>query len=138
MTETETAEELNQRCGNGFIKTLGLVFTEVSGTQISAKFKVTEALLTPAGLLHGGVSLAAAESVAGAGSFSKCPAGTMPVGSQVSGNHVKSAKAGQILTVTGTPIHFGKKTHLWNVDIRDESGTLIATARVTNHIVPVF
>ncbi|MCR5183567.1 MAG: PaaI family thioesterase [Opitutales bacterium] len=135
--EKSIVAEINRRCACGMIKALGLEFTTVADTTISARFQVTESLLTPMGLLHGGASLAVAESVAGVGSILKCEAGTMPVGSQVVANHVSSARLGQILSVTGTVLHIGKKTHLWNIDIVNESGALVSTLRVTNHIVPV-
>ena len=138
MTKEELIAEMNRRCDNGMMKTLGVVFEAVSETQIVASFCVTESLLTPTNLMHGGVSLAVAEGVAGAGSFLHCDAGTFPVGSQVSGNHIKSATLGMRLVATGTLIHCGKKTHLWNVDICNEKNELVATARVTNHIISAF
>ena len=89
------------------------------------------------GLLNGGASLALAEMVAGHGSVPLCSTGEMPCGIQVSANHVGMVRVeeGAFVTATGTIVHRGRTTHIWNIDITSQTGKLISTARVVNQIV---
>lgn len=91
---------------------------------------------TPIGpILHGGTSLALAESVAGVASVLLCNCSDHPVGVSVTGNHVSMARLGQKLTLNCSLVYQGSSSHLWNVDIRDEKGVLVSTIRVTNAII---
>lgn len=91
---------------------------------------------TPIGLiLHGGTSLALAESIAGVASCLICHSTSHPVGVNVTGNHVAMARCGQKLSIVCSLVHKGASSHLWNVDIKDEQEVLISTIRVTNAII---
>ena len=91
---------------------------------------------TPIGpILHGGTSLALAESVAGVASVLLCNCSDHPVGVSVTGNHVSMARLGQKLTLNCSLVYQGSSCHLWNVDIQDEKGVLVSTIRVTNAII---
>lgn len=91
--------------------------------------------LQPLGYLHGGASLALAETVGSAGSlFSIDTNKYIAFGMNVSGNHVSSIREG-LLTATATIIHRGKTSHVWDVEIKNEEGKLISVVRVTNAIV---
>lgn len=89
----------------------------------------------PLGFLHGGASLALAETVGTAGSlFNLDTEKYLAFGMSVNGNHVASIKEG-VVTATATAVHKGKTTHVWDVEIKDQDGKLISVARVTNAIV---
>lgn len=94
---------------------------------------VDERTVQPFGYLSGGASLAFAETIAGVGSYSLCPDSAC-VGMTVCANHIHSAPKGSIVTATARIIHKGKKTHVWQVDIRDEKQILISSISVTNYI----
>jgi len=131
MNETEA---LNEFCAQSMIGLLGITFTDVQPETIQATMPVNSKTCQPNGWLHGGASLALAESLAGAGSYLLVDREQFNVlGLQVSGNHVSSVNKG-ILKAVAKLIHKGKTTHIWDVKITDENHKLISTVRVTNII----
>ena len=127
-------EELNKFCANSMIGILGIVFTNIQTESIHATMPVNSKTCQPNGWLHGGASLAFAESLAGAGSYLLIDRDRFNVfGLQVSGNHISSVKKG-ILKGDAHLIHKGKTTHIWEVKISDEDHKLISAVRVTNII----
>lgn len=115
--------------------TLGISFTHLSPGRVEAVMPVEKRVCQPFGLLHGGASLALAESVAGQGSLAVCEPDEVPVGVQVSGNHVSSVKEGDEVRAVGTLLHKGRSTHVWNVDILASDGKLVSSVRVVNNLV---
>ncbi len=115
--------------------TLGISFTHLSPGRVEAVMPVEKRVCQPFGLLHGGASLALAESVAGQGSLAVCEPDEIPVGVQVSGNHVSSVKEGNEVRAVGTLLHKGRSTHVWNVDILASDGKLVSSVRVVNNLV---
>ena len=99
-----------------------------------ARMRVDERNRQPFGFLSGGASLALAENVAGVGSSALCE-GCACVGIEVSGSHVKAVAEGDTVTAHARLLHRGGTLHVWNVDIRDTSGDLISSVRVTNYII---
>ena len=99
-----------------------------------ARMKVDERNRQPFGFLSGGASLALAENVAGVGSSALCK-GCACVGIEVSGSHIKAVAEGDTVTAFARLLHKGRTLHVWNVEIRDTSGELISTVRVTNYII---
>ena len=89
----------------------------------------------PFGVLHGGATLALAETVAGMGSLLLCKSDEIVAGMQVSGNHISTAHEGDTVRAVGTIIHRGRSTHVWNVDIYTSTAKLVSTIRVTNSIL---
>jgi uncharacterized protein (TIGR00369 family) len=90
----------------------------------------------PIGLLHGGASVALAESVGSFASALSVDLDKFEVrGIEISANHLKSIKEG-IVTATARPIHKGKTTHLWEIRIVDEQQNLISLCKLTNIILP--
>lgn len=114
---------------------LGMEFISTSEDDICmARMKVDERNRQPFGFLSGGASLALAENVAGVGSSALCP-GCACVGIEVSGSHVKAVAEGDMVTAYARLLHKGSTLHVWNVDIKDTSGELISSVRVTNYII---
>ncbi|MDO4510725.1 MAG: PaaI family thioesterase [Bacteroidales bacterium] len=95
--------------------------------------KVTKAVSQPAGFMNGGTSLAVAENLAGIGS-SALDTEHFPMGLNVTANHLHAVPIGQTIKAVAKILHQGKTTHVWNVDIFDEEGTLCFTSRVTNYM----
>lgn len=114
---------------------LGIRFTEMKEGYVKAVMPVDERTCQPFGILNGGASLALAEMVAGHGSVPLCAENQMPCGIQVSANHVSMVPAGSQVEATGTLIHRGRTTHIWNIDITTPEGKLVSTARIINQIV---
>lgn len=127
-------DQLNDFCANSMIGVLGIVFTKFKINSIHATMPVNNKTSQPNGILHGGASLAFAESLAGAGSYLIIDREKYNVfGMQVSGNHISSVDSGE-LTGDAQLIHKGKTTHIWEVKISDQNDKLISVVRVTNII----
>jgi 1,4-dihydroxy-2-naphthoyl-CoA hydrolase len=128
-------EEINRFCRNSFIGFLGIEFLKFSDTIVEARMPVDQNKLQPMGVLHGGASLALAETVASAGSYLLVDETKYNVfGLQVTGNHVSTVSSGDIIA-RAELIHRGNSTHVWDVDIESEDGRRISVARVTNIII---
>jgi 1,4-dihydroxy-2-naphthoyl-CoA hydrolase len=130
-----TVDEINEFCKNSMVEHLDIKFVEVTPTTVTARMPVHAPTHQPMGYLHGGASLALAETVGSAGSlFLIDPAKFTVFGIQVSANHISSIRDGFVVA-KATIIHQGRTTHVWDVEIRDEENKLISVARVTNAIV---
>ena len=118
----------------GFEHNMGMEFfsTEDPDTCM-ARMHVDERNMQPFGFLSGGAILALAETLAGVGSSALCP-GCMCMGMSVNASHVHSAREGETVTATARILHKGSRTHLWRVDVCNESGSLVSTVNVTNYI----
>jgi len=119
---------------NTLMSTLGIEIIKSDTAEIIANMPVNDRTCQIYGMLHGGASIALAESVAGYGDFLRIDKSQMAVGISVTASHVNPAKIGDTVTATGTIISEHKSVHVWNIDIRNSSGTLISTVRVTNQI----
>jgi uncharacterized protein (TIGR00369 family) len=125
---------LNEFCARSMIGLLGITFTGVSANSICATMPVNTKTSQPNGFLHGGASLALAESLAGAGSYLLVDREKFNVfGLQVSGNHISSINKGT-LQAEAKLVHKGKTTHVWEVKITGANHKLISAIRVTNII----
>jgi len=130
-----TIDEINDFCKNSLVGHLHIKFTETSQTTVVAKMPVNAMTQQPMGFLHGGASLALAETVASCGSLLLVDISQFNVfGMQVTGNHISPDSEGFVFA-KATILHKGKTTHVWDVEIRDEENKLISVARVTNAIV---
>lgn len=130
-----TPEEVNAGNRGTLMETLGINFTHLSPGRIEAEMPVEKRTCQPFGILHGGATLALAETVAGQGSMILCGEDEVAAGIQVSGNHISSAKEGETVRAVGTIIHKGRSTHVWNVDIFSPTGKLVSSVRVVNSIL---
>jgi 1,4-dihydroxy-2-naphthoyl-CoA hydrolase len=127
-------EKLNKICQGTFISFLGIKFLDCGEDFIEATMPVDNKL-QPMGLLHGGASLALAETIASGGSYLLVnPEKYDVLGLQVSGNHISSVSDG-VLHARADIVHRGKKTHVWDVKIKSGNGKLISVTRVTIMIV---
>ena len=97
--------------------------------------RARHALMGNLGILHGGATLALAETVAGLGSMILCQPDEIVVGMQVSGNHMSSAHEGDTVRAVGTIIHKGRSSHVWNVDVFTSTDKLVSSIRVVNSIL---
>ena len=131
----EEINKLNEVNKGTMMEVLGIEYLEASDGFLKARMPVDERTFQPAKLLHGGASMALAETLGSFGSALITNLDEYEVrGSQLSANHIKSAKSGWV-TGTANLIHKGKNTHVWNIDIRNENGNLVSTCRMTNFII---
>lgn len=119
----------------GLSRTLGMEFLSTpEDDTCMARMKVNSTNRQPFGFLSGGATLALAENLAGVGSMALCPK-KIPVGINVSGNHVLAVKDGDTVTAYGKLQHKGTTLHEWQIDIKNSEGKLISTVHVTNYII---
>jgi 1,4-dihydroxy-2-naphthoyl-CoA hydrolase len=132
---TPTPEQLTERGGRSMPGFLGIRFTEVGEDFLRATMPVSERTQQPFGLLHGGASLALAET-AGSVASMLCvdERQYLCVGQEINANHVRGIGAGTV-TATVRPFHLGNRSHVWHIEIRDESARLVCVSRLTMAIV---
>ncbi|MFP4228448.1 MAG: PaaI family thioesterase [Salinivenus sp.] len=115
----------------GVASLLDIELSEAGPERVVGTMPVTPSHHQPFGLLHGGVSVVLAESVASVGAHLAAPDGHTAAGIEVNANHVRSVRDGRLVAV-GTPLHTGRSTHVWDVKIRraaDEA--LVCVSRCT-------
>jgi len=128
-------EDINRLNDNTMMEHLGIEYTEASAGFIKATMPVDHRTHQPMGLLHGGASVALAESVGSVGSALLVDlAHYSVVGAQITANHLRSVSSGTV-TAEAKIIHQGRNTHVWNIDITDDRGKTISTCRLTNFII---
>lgn len=134
MTEIPI-DALNQQSKDTLMGNLGIQYTFASPDRVEATMPVDHRNRQPFGILHGGATLALAETVAGLGSLVACKPDETVVGMQVSGNHVSSAHEGDTVRAVCTPVHLGRSSHVWNVDVFTSTGKLVSSVRVINAVM---
>jgi 1,4-dihydroxy-2-naphthoyl-CoA hydrolase len=121
---------------NTMSETLGMQFTAIGDNFLKISMPVDERTKQPYGLLHGGASVALAETVGSVASALVIDHEKhLCVGLEINANHIRSAREG-IVTGTCTPIHIGASTHVWEIKIHDEKDKLICVSRLTVAILP--
>ena len=115
---------------NTAVSHLGIEFTEVGDDWLRARVPVDERTRQPYGLLHGGVSVVLAESLGSLGAFYAAPEGWGAVGLDINANHLKSARSGWV-TGTARPVHIGKSTQVWAIEMVNDDGELTCVSRLT-------
>lgn len=124
---TETASYFD----NTLVAHLGIEITEVGDDYLLARMPVDHRTHQPQGLLHGGASVALAETMGSMGAF-LCvdPAKYAVVGLEINANHIRGVKSGWVIG-RATPMHRGRTTQIWEIRITDESGKLVCISRIT-------
>lgn len=115
---------------------LGIEFEHVAKDKIIAIMPVNENSVQPFGILHGGASVALAETLCSVGGwFLLDEFDKVVVGVEINANHIRSVKMGGNVTGTAKPIHLGRKIQVWECEIRDERDKLVCTSRCTLAVV---
>lgn len=112
------------------VQHLGMEFLEVGDDFITARVPVDARTKQPYGLLHGGVSVVLAETLGSCGAAFSCPPGHRAVGLDINANHLKGATSGWV-TGTTRPVHIGRTTQVWQIDLQNDAGELTCVSRIT-------
>lgn len=123
--------EILQRISQGTANEhLGMEFTEVGDDFITGRVPVDHRTIQPYGLLHGGVSVALAETLGSCGAAFCVPEGYRTVGLDINANHLKGATSGWV-TGTTRPVHIGRTTQVWAIELKNDAGELTCVSRIT-------
>ena len=128
-----TLEGLDNMSANTLVETFDIKFTDFGDDYLVAAMPVTHKNVQPMRILHGGASVALAETVGSIASV-LCltdPVAYQPVGLDINANHLRSVREGGKVFAKVSPIHIGKKTHVWHIDITNEDGALTCVSRLT-------
>jgi uncharacterized protein (TIGR00369 family) len=109
---------------------VGIEFLEVGDDFIRGRIPVDARTRQPYGLLHGGMSVVLAETLGSVGAAYACPPGRRVVGLEINANHLRGAASGWV-TGVARPLHMGRSTHVWQIDLSDDAGRSTCVSRLT-------
>ena len=134
--DLRTAEWYRALPSRGLPDALGIEIVELSGRRVVATMPVDQRTRQPFGILHGGASITLAETVASLGAAGRIDREHfVAVGQEINGNHLRPKSDG-VVTATGVPVHVGRASQVWSIEIRDEAERLVCISRCTIAIVP--
>jgi 1,4-dihydroxy-2-naphthoyl-CoA hydrolase len=130
-----TLEELNGNRQGTLIGTLGILFTEIGADFVRGTMPVDARTVQPYGLLHGGASVALAETLGSMGAAMCVDAEEFQVvGQEINANHVRAARSG-LVTGTARAVHLGGRTHVWSIEIVNDAHKLVCISRITMAVI---
>ena len=131
-----TPEQIERLARGTFAARIGIRIAEIGPDYLRATLAVTPELHQPYGVLHGGVSVALAETV-GSVAATLCidVERQQCFGQEINANHLRPVASG-VITATARPYHIGSRSHVWSIEIRDELERLVCISRLTMAIVP--
>jgi 1,4-dihydroxy-2-naphthoyl-CoA hydrolase len=132
--EGTTLELINGWSKNSLAGHLGITFTNIGDNSLEARMPVDTRTQQPLGLLHGGASVALAETLGSVAATLCVDDNKFCVGLEINANHLKAARSG-FVTGTTTPIHIGRQTHVWEIRITNEANELVCISRITMAIL---
>ena len=128
-------EELNGNRQGTLVENLGILFTEIGSDFVRGTMPVDTRTVQPYGLLHGGASVALAETLGSTGAAMCVDAAEYQVvGQEINANHVRAARGG-LVTGTARAVHLGGRTHVWTIDIFNEAQKLVCISRITLAVI---
>ena len=131
-----TIEGLN-KSENNMVKHLGIEFSAFGEDYLEATMPVDNRTLQPFGVLHGGASVVLAETIGSmAGYLCLIDLQKTTVGQEINANHLRAASSG-VVTGRATPIHIGRQSQVWSIEIKNEEGNLVAISRLTLAVIEI-
>jgi uncharacterized protein (TIGR00369 family) len=126
---------LNAIHANTTVSHLGIEFLEVGDDFLRARAPVDARTRQPVGILHGGISVLVAEMLGSCGAAYSSPPGHRAVGVEINANHLRSVSEGWV-TGTTRPVHIGRSTHVWHIELANDKGQKTCVSRITMAILP--
>jgi 1,4-dihydroxy-2-naphthoyl-CoA hydrolase len=120
---------------NTLMRAIGIRITEIGEDFLRGTMPVDARTHQPYGILHGGASVALAETLGSTAAMLCCEDGFAAVGLEINANHIRAVRSG-VVTGTARPLHIGRSTQVWEIRIENETGKLICVSRLTMAIVP--
>ena len=134
---TPDLDELQKSMQGTLLEHLGLTLEGIGDDWVSVRMPVDHRSIQPYGILHGGASVALAESLGSLASVLciEDPSTHTAVGVEINANHLRPVPEGQFVIGTLSPIRIGRRMHVWNIEIRDPEDRLVCVSRLTIMIV---
>lgn len=130
-----SADDLNQRGANTLADFLGIQFIDVAEQSLTAIMPVTDRVKQPLGIVHGGANVVLAETIASTAANAVIDLERYYcVGLEINANHIRSVKEGIVTAIT-RPIHIGRTTQVWHIDIYNEAGKQTCVSRMTASVL---
>jgi 1,4-dihydroxy-2-naphthoyl-CoA hydrolase len=131
----QSLDDLNSKHRDTLIGNLGILFTEIGEDFVRGTMPVDKRTVQPYALLHGGASVALAETLGSMGA-AMCvdSAEFQVVGQEINANHVRAARSG-LVTGTARPVHIGGRTHVWSIEIVNDAQKLVCISRITMAVI---
>ena len=136
ISKDEILKKANESCKDSLMETLHIEFVDAGDDFVIAKMPVTKRVHQPDGVLHGGATVALAETVGSFASHIFLDTDTYFVrGIDISAKHVRSVKDG-FVHAKATFIHIGRTMQIFNIDVTDDNGNLVSTCKLTTVSLP--
>ena len=135
MNKQEIIDRIHSRSTSTMVENLGIEIIDVGRNFISGKMPVDERTKQPFGLLHGGASVALAETLGSIGAGMQIDHSSQSVvGIEINANHLKSVKSGWVFG-TATAVRIGRKIQVWEIDIKDKNDNYVCKSRLTLAVI---
>lgn len=129
-----STEQIHQITENTLVRHLGIEIVEIGEDYLKATMPVDHRTHQPMGILHGGASVALAETIGSLGAQMCAEEGFFVVGLEINANHIRSVRSGRV-TGVATPIHVGRSTQVWHIRIADEQDKTVCVSRLTMSVL---
>jgi 1,4-dihydroxy-2-naphthoyl-CoA hydrolase len=134
MNEQQILDHINSKLPGSLGESIGMQFTVAREGYLEATMPVDARTIQPYGILHGGSSVALAETLGSVGSNMLAGEGMVAVGLEINANHLRAVRSG-LVTGKASILHKGRSTHVWDIKIFDEREHLVCVCRFTAAIV---
>ena len=130
-----TLEMANQISKGTMVETLGIVITEFGDDFLRGEMTVSERSCQPMGILHGGASVAFAETLASVAATAAVKENEFALGQEINANHLRPVPKGARIVGETYAVHLGSRSHVWCIDIRNSAGESVCISRITMAVV---
>ena len=135
MNKQEIIDKIHNRSSSTMVENLGIKITDIGENFVSGRMPVDERTMQPFGLLHGGASVALAETLGSVGAGMNIDrASQSVVGIEINANHLKAVKRGWVFGKANA-IRIGRKIQVWEIDIKDENENFVCKSRLTLAVI---
>ena len=132
--QARSVDEMNALMHNTLAETLDIRVESLDEQSVTASMPVDARTHQPMGILHGGASVALAETVGSMSAAMAADVGTVCVGLDINANHLRKVSSGRV-TAVARPIHIGRSTQVWDIRICDEQGREVCISRLTMAVI---
>lgn len=130
-----TLEEMNLNSARTMVTGLGIVFSAIGEDFLQATMPVWPNTCQPMRLLHGGASVALAETLASVAASCCLDERHAVLGQEINANHLRAAREGEVVTGTTRLLHAGARSHVWSIDITNARGQMVCVSRITLAVI---